>query len=48
VKETGIDRNPADLVEVNRPDDSRQRYLSEDFFNPPFYWPYMIRQLPVD
>jgi integrase len=29
-KETGIDRNPADLVEVNRPDDSRERYLSED------------------
>jgi integrase len=27
--ETGIDRNPADLVEVNRPDDSRERYLSE-------------------
>ena len=26
----GIDRNPADLVEVNRPDDSRERYLSED------------------
>lgn len=29
-KETGIDRNPADLVEVNRPDDSRERYLSEE------------------
>jgi hypothetical protein len=29
-KETGIDRNPADLVEVNRPDESRERYLSED------------------
>jgi integrase len=29
-KETGIDRNPADLVEVNRLDDSRERYLSED------------------
>jgi integrase len=28
-KETGIDRNPADLVEVNRLDDSRERYLSE-------------------
>jgi integrase len=28
-KETGIDRNPADLVEVNRPDDSRERYLSD-------------------
>src|ERR1700677_274931 len=27
-KETGIDRNPADLVEVSRPDDSRERYLS--------------------
>jgi len=29
-KETGIDRNPADLVEVNRPDDARDRFLSED------------------
>ena len=29
-KETGIDRNPADQVEVNRPDDQRDRYLSED------------------
>jgi hypothetical protein len=29
-KETGIDRNPADQVEVNRPDDARDRYLSED------------------
>lgn len=28
-KETGIDRNPADLVEVKRPDDARDRYLSE-------------------
>lgn len=28
-KETGIDRNPADLVEINRPDDQRERYLSE-------------------
>jgi len=28
--DTGIDRNPADLVEVNRPDDQRDRYLSED------------------
>jgi integrase len=27
-KETGIDRNPADLVEVRRPDDKRERYLS--------------------
>jgi integrase len=29
-KETGLDRNPADLIEVNRPDDSRDRYLSVD------------------
>jgi site-specific recombinase XerD len=29
-KDTGIDRNPADHVEVNRPDDQRDRYLSED------------------
>jgi integrase len=29
-KETGIDRNPADLVEVSRPDDSRERYLSAE------------------
>jgi integrase len=28
-KDTGIDRNPADQVEVNRPDDARDRYLSE-------------------
>jgi integrase len=27
-QETGIDRNPADLVEVKRPDDQRDRYLS--------------------
>jgi integrase len=27
-KETGIDRNPADLVEVVRPDDQRERYLA--------------------
>lgn len=27
-KETGIDRNPADLLEVRRPDDQRDRYLS--------------------
>ena len=27
-KETGLDRNPADQVEVRRPDDSRDRYLS--------------------
>jgi hypothetical protein len=29
-KETGIDRNPSDQVEVMRPDDRRDRYLSED------------------
>ena len=29
-KETGIDRNPADQVEVNRPDDQRERYLSAE------------------
>src|ERR1700730_13827133 len=29
-KETGIDRNPADHVEVNRPDDQRERYLSAE------------------
>ena len=29
-KETGIDRNPADQVEVKRPDDQRDRYLSEE------------------
>jgi integrase len=29
-KETGINRNPADHVEVRRPDDARDRYLSED------------------
>jgi integrase len=29
-KETGIDQNPADQVEVKRPDDQRDRYLSED------------------
>jgi integrase len=28
--ETGIDRNPADQVEVKRPDDQRDRYLSGD------------------
>jgi hypothetical protein len=27
-KETGIDRDPADQVEVFRPDDQRERYLS--------------------
>ena len=26
-KETGIDRNPADQVEIKRPDDQRERYL---------------------
>jgi integrase len=26
-KETGIDRNPADVVELRRPDDQRERYL---------------------
>ena len=29
-KQTGIDKNPASLIEVNRPDDSRERFLSED------------------
>ena len=29
-KETGIDRNPADQVEVLRPDDQRERYLSAE------------------
>lgn len=29
-QETGIDRNPADLIEVRRPDDQRDRYLSAD------------------
>jgi integrase len=29
-KETGIDRNPADLVEVKRPDDQRERYLAAE------------------
>jgi integrase len=29
-KETGLDRNPADQVEVRRRDDARDRYLSED------------------
>jgi len=28
--ETGIDRNPADQVEVMRPDDARERYLSAE------------------
>jgi integrase len=29
-KETGIDRNPADQVEIRRPDDQRERYLSKE------------------
>jgi integrase len=29
-KETGIDRNPADAVEVKRPDDQRDRYLDAE------------------
>ena len=29
-KETGLERNPANQVEVKRPDDARDRYLSED------------------
>lgn len=29
-KETGIDRNPADLVEVKRPNDERERYLTAE------------------
>jgi integrase len=29
-KDTGIDRNPADLVEIKRPDDARERYLSHE------------------
>jgi integrase len=29
-KETGIDRNPADEVEVTRPDDQRERYLGAE------------------
>ena len=29
-KDTGIDRNPADAVEVRRPDDQRERYLDAD------------------
>ena len=29
-KETGIDRNPADLIEVRRPNDQRDRYLSAE------------------
>src|SRR5260370_1057944 len=29
-KDTGIDRNPADLIEIKRPNDQRDRYLSQD------------------
>lgn len=29
-KETGIDRNPADQVEITRPNDQRERYLSAE------------------
>ena len=29
-KETGLERNPADQVELRRPDDARERYLSAD------------------
>jgi len=29
-RETGIDRNPADHVEVKRPDDERERYLTSE------------------
>ena len=29
-KETGIDRNPADAVELRRPDDQRDRYLDAE------------------
>jgi integrase len=29
-KETGIDRNPADAVEIKRPDDQRNRYLGPE------------------
>ena len=29
-KDTGIDRNPADEVEVRRPDDQRERYLDAE------------------
>jgi len=33
-KETGIDRNPADQVEVKRPDDQRDRYCNESRSSP--------------
>ena len=29
-KDSGIDRNPADMVEVKRPDDTRERFLSKE------------------
>ncbi len=29
-KETGLERNPASLIEVDRPDDARERFLSEE------------------
>jgi hypothetical protein len=29
-KETGIDRNPSDAVEIQRPDDQRNRYLAAE------------------
>jgi integrase len=29
-KDTGIDRNPADQIEVKRPNDQRERYLSDE------------------
>lgn len=29
-RDTGLERNPADEVEVRRPDDSRERYLAEE------------------
>jgi len=28
-RDTGLERNPADLIEVKRPDDTRERFLSE-------------------
>jgi integrase len=30
VKDTGLDRNPADMIEVKRPNDSRTRFLAKD------------------
>ena len=29
-RETSIDRNPTDQIEVKRPDDQRERYLSAE------------------